>query len=138
MPDREEERDTTPKPRDFATEDTDTSAYVGVSPEYMTHAGVQNQPFAADGGEEEEREKLIQGRAAGAVSTPTEHKGQSTQGGGSSTELVYSHTSGENVSPKEVNRARVHGESVAKKESQARAEHRPPPKKTAAASESNE
>ena len=121
--------------RDFATEDTDTSGYVGVSPEYMTHAGVQNQPFAAEGGDEQEREELIQGRAAGAVGKPAEHEGNSTQGGGSAP-LVYAHTSGENVEAEEVDRAKVHKSSTAKQE-----QHRPPAKKAAApaaSSSSNE
>lgn len=121
--------------RDFATEDTDKSAYVGVSPEYMTHAGVQNQPFAAEGGAEQEREDRILGRAAGAVGADGPHEGQQTQGGGSAP-TVYAATSGDNVQPEEVDRAKVHSRSVAKKESQAKAEHRPPPRSTSAAADS--
>lgn len=120
--------------RNVAVEDNDTSAYVGVSSEYMTYAGVQNQPFAAEEGAEKAREDRILGRAAGAVGSDPEHKGQQTQGGGSNLPTVYSHTSGDNVTPEEVDRAKVHGESRKKEKAAAEKPAQRPPVKQAAAS----
>jgi hypothetical protein len=43
----------------YATEDTDVTHYLGTSPEYMTHADVLNQPFAAEDGPEAEALKIL-------------------------------------------------------------------------------
>jgi hypothetical protein len=81
----------------YATEDTDTSAYIGVSPEYMTHADVTTQPFRAEEGPEDEVLDILQGGMAVAP-TPDPKKNDTSVGGGSLSESVYTATSGEDFS----------------------------------------
>jgi hypothetical protein len=81
----------------YATENTDTSAYIGVSPEYMTHADVTTQPFKAEEGPEAELLDTLQGGLA--VAAPPDAKAsEATAGGGSSAESIYTATSGEDFS----------------------------------------
>ena len=81
----------------FAVEDNDTSAYVGVAPEYMTYAEDLNKPFKAEGGVEQELEdKLIEQPTL--VSPVVVDEGNPTEGGGSSQEVVFTALSGENFS----------------------------------------
>ena len=87
--------------RDFATEDTDTSAYIGVSPEYMTHANDTEMPLTADEGPElEALEKLTSGFAV--QKAPEAGEVKQTVGTGSSAESIYTATSGEDFSSEEV------------------------------------
>ncbi len=81
----------------FATEDTDTSAYVGTAQEYMTHAEVLNQPFKADGGVEQDLEERLTQQPT-LVAPITEPEENQTEGGGSSQEVIYTALSGENFS----------------------------------------
>lgn len=84
----------------YATEDTDTSGYVGVSPEYMTYADDRQKPFAAEGGAlAEVEEKAKQATPVRDVSVKDNNQ---TEGGGTSHESVYSATSGEDFTPEKV------------------------------------
>lgn len=80
----------------YATEDTDTSGYVGVSAEYMTHADVRQRPFRADGGTEQRAEEYALGDAP-KVRKPVKVTGKSSQPT-QNEELVYTATSGEDYS----------------------------------------
>lgn len=87
----------------YAVEDNDTSAYIGVSPEYMTYANETEKPLNAQKGVLKKlEEKARQGSAVGEVA-PRESK--QTLGGGSNRELVYSATSGEDFTAEKVDRA---------------------------------
>ena len=79
----------------YATEDTDTSAYVGVSQEYMTHANETEKPFDFDGVEGDSVEAMTKNTFA--VGTVEEKEGKQTLGGGSLGESVVTATSGENL-----------------------------------------
>lgn len=81
----------------FTVEDNDTSAYVGVSPEYMTYADDTHKPLRADGGVEADREARIFDTVPVVATPATEVFDQdtSTQGAGASSDLVYTAASGE-------------------------------------------
>jgi hypothetical protein len=78
----------------YAVEDNDTSAYVGVNPEYATYANETERPFRAEEGTAERyfEDQLTSPKkfavGAGVQSQPTE-------GGGSSVPLLYPDVSGE-------------------------------------------
>lgn len=82
-------------PRDFTTEDTDTTNYVGVSPEYMTHASPTEAPLRGEDSIETKVEDELFSQ------TPPVNKTEQTQeslqivGTGSADPLVYATTSGE-------------------------------------------
>lgn len=81
----------------FATETTDTSDYIGVSEEYMTHANDTEKPYAAEEGAELEALELqTSGLAVQKPAEPAESK--TTLGTGSSAESIYTASSGENFS----------------------------------------
>lgn len=110
---RQEEGDPTPPARlvggvtavhsPYAVNGNDTSAYVGVSPEYMTYANETEKPLRAASGVEKEREDAaladVPVVAQAAVSKLDGN--HATQGGGSSTDLVYTQHSGEDFTAKE-------------------------------------
>jgi len=119
----------------YALEDNDTSAYVGVSPEYMNYANETEKPLRADGGPQQRAEEEALG--FGAVSTSSTPEGEQTEGGGSTRELVYSATSGEDWVPEVVDREKVHAQ--AEKDAAARESGETParqPAKKAAATKS--
>lgn len=86
----------------FATKDNDTSAYVGVSPEYMTYADDTQKPLRAQGGVEGKLEEAVfAGAPAVRIATATPEN-TATQGDGASDESVYTANSGEGFTPKVV------------------------------------
>lgn len=94
----------------FATEDTDTSEYVGVSPEYMTYADDRQKPFAAEDGPLAELEDKA--KQATPVREVVAKADNQTEGGGSTYESVYSATSGEDFSAETVKSTGLDGGSV--------------------------
>lgn len=89
----------------WATEDTDTSEYRGVSPEYMTHANETEKPLAADGGPEAEAQKRLEMGVAGVRKTVDPRGEIVTAVGVSDRETVNTATSGESYSAKLVDAA---------------------------------
>lgn len=97
----------------YKVEDNDTSAYRGVSPEYMTYADDRQKPFDAEEGVWADAEKaMTQGSAVSKPAPVLEPK--PTVGGGSSQEVVYSATSGEGYTAELVDREKVHAEETAR------------------------
>ncbi len=94
-------RSTTGEPTEvyapFAAKGNDTSAYVGVSPEYMTYADDTHKPLRADDGVEAKREARVLDAApvVAAGATTALDADTSTQGAGNSSDLVYTGASGE-------------------------------------------
>lgn len=89
----------------YAVEDNDTSAYVGVSPEYMTYASDTEKPLRADGGVEGDLEEAVLDGSKFAVGTVTPvatDADTSTVGSGASSDLVYTATSGEGFTAEKV------------------------------------
>jgi len=79
----------------FAVEGNDTTNFVGVSPEYMTYAGVGGQPLRADGGVLAEVEgDIFDNPPVVKVAAPPAES-TATQGAGTSSEPVYTATSGQ-------------------------------------------
>lgn len=94
----------------YKVEDNDTSAYVGVSPEYMTYANDTEKPLAAEEGPEADAEELLlKGSAVGKDADPESNE---TLGGGSNGELLYPASSGENWQSEVVDREAVHKEAA--------------------------
>lgn len=88
----------------YAVEGNDTSAYVGVSPEYMTYANDTEKPLKAESGPQAELEKqLTSGFAVGKVA---DVKSKQTLGGGSLHETVYPATSGEDFTSEQTDGAK--------------------------------
>lgn len=86
----------------YAVEGNDTSAYVGVSAEYMTYANETDRPFRAESGTEKVREEAALSNPT-PVRVGTTLEGEQTQGQGSTGETVYTATSGEGfVAPQAV------------------------------------
>jgi hypothetical protein len=83
----------------FAVEGNDTSAYVGVSPEYMTYANDTEKPYRAEDGVEAEVEADVLDNPP-LVRVADEVSGEQTQGGGSTQESIYTATSGEGYQSK--------------------------------------
>lgn len=81
----------------YAVEDNDTSAYVGVNPEYMTYANDTEKPLRAEGGVEGDREAAVfdSPPAVGLPSPNSTDEDTATAGSGASSDLVYTATSGE-------------------------------------------
>jgi hypothetical protein len=81
----------------FAVEGNDTSAYVGVSPEYMTYASETEAPSRATEGVEGQREARALDAPPVVAAAPTTalDEDTSTQGSGASSDLVYTAASGE-------------------------------------------
>lgn len=82
----------------YATENTDTSAYVGVNPEYMTYANDTEKPLRADDGVEKALEEVVLDGSkvvvGGTAQTATDAD-TTTGGSGASSDLVYTGSSGE-------------------------------------------
>ena len=94
----------------FAVEDNDTSAYIGVAPEYMTYAEDLNKPFKAEGSAEGDdasaevarEEKLL--KSTPLVQPRAEQpEAEQTEGGGSTQETIGTALSGENFSSEVAN-----------------------------------
>lgn len=81
--------------RDFATEDTDTSNYVGVSPEYMTSASATEVPLRGEGGVEAEVEDELMSNTPPVNDITKEVEGKQIVGTGSKEPLIGPSTSGE-------------------------------------------
>lgn len=88
----------------YATETTDTSQYVGVSPEYMTHASDTEKPLPFGGVEAKSVEQTLGAKGNFAVSPEPEYAGKQVVGGGSTVESVYTGTSGEVATAEKVDR----------------------------------
>lgn len=77
----------------FAVEGNDTSAYIGVSPEYATYSDSAFKPMRGDGGPEEEAvDKNTVNLRVNKIVKPVES--QQVEGVGSTDPLIYSETSG--------------------------------------------
>jgi hypothetical protein len=98
-------------PRDFATEDTDTTNYVGVSPEYMTHANSTEAPLRGEDSIETKVEDELFSQTPPVNKTEVEREGQQIIGTGSGDPLVYPTTSGD-VWTQDVNEGKVKQEDV--------------------------
>jgi hypothetical protein len=94
----------------YAVEGNDTSAYVGVSPEYMTYSDDTQKPLNAEEGPEADAEELARKGSAVGSNGPVESN--PTLGGGSNAELVYSATSGEDWTAETVDRKKVYDEQA--------------------------
>lgn len=78
----------------YVVEDNDTSAYVGVNPEYATYGTEQDRPYrAGEGTAERYFEDQITAPKKFAVAAP--FGSNQTEGGGSSVPLLYPDVSGE-------------------------------------------
>lgn len=78
----------------YAVEGNDTSAYVGVNPEYATYGTEQDRPYqAGEGSAERYFEDQLLSPKKFAVAAPFNSK--QTEGGGSSVPLLYPDVSGE-------------------------------------------
>lgn len=86
----------------YAVEDNDTSAYLGVAPEYMTYAEDLNKPFKAEGSADDEaevaREEKLISQTPLVAPRPATPEANQTEGGGSTQETVGTALSGENFS----------------------------------------
>lgn len=81
--------------REYATEDTDDSNYVGVSPEYMTHANDTEKPLRGDEGVEAEIEDELFASAPPVNKTEAVVESNQIAGTGSTDPLLYPSTSGQ-------------------------------------------
>ena len=114
-----ETRSTTGEPVEvyapFAVEGNDTSGYVGVSPEYMTYASETEKPMRAKSGVEAKREEraLDSVPVVAAPATSDLDADTSTQGGGNSSDLIYTASSGEKFTAKKAVAAGEGGEAPA-------------------------
>jgi hypothetical protein len=84
----------------YATEDTDTTHYRGVSPEYMTHASDTEKPMQADEGAEAEALKRLSGGVADVRRTTDLRSEPVVEVGVTAGETVNTATSGEAYSAK--------------------------------------
>lgn len=95
-----ESRTVVPQPVDvyapFAVKGNDTTNFVGVSPEYMTYAGVGGKPLRAEGdGPLAQVEAEIFDNSPVVKVTASPKEDTTTQGEGAGSELVYTATSGQ-------------------------------------------
>lgn len=84
----------------YATEEHDTSGYLGVSSEYMQYANETEKPLTADEGAEAEALKRLQGGVANVRKTVDLRAEPTTEVGVASGETVNTATSGEGYSAK--------------------------------------
>lgn len=85
----------------YAVEGNDTSAYLGVSTEYMTYASETDRPMRAEGNVDDDPEVAAEERyyeTATPVLVLPAVESQQTTGAGSLHETVYTATSGEDYS----------------------------------------
>jgi hypothetical protein len=87
--------------RDYTGDGNDTSAYVGVNPEYMNYANETDRPYQAGEGSAE-RELEDQLKSGHAVAEPVDGTSNQTDGGGSTVPLVYAEVSGSDFENYEV------------------------------------
>jgi hypothetical protein len=84
----------------YATETTDTSGYLGVSPDYMTYSHDTDKPLTADEGPEAEALKRLQGGVAGVRKFVDLRAEPSTAVGVAASESLNTAVSGESYSAK--------------------------------------
>ena len=84
----------------YATEEHDTSGYLGVSPEYMQYANETDKPLTADEGPEAEALKRLQGGVAGVRKTVDLRSEPATEVGVVASESLNTAVSGEGYSAK--------------------------------------
>lgn len=96
--------------RDFTGDGNDTSAYVGVSAEYMNYASPGDRPYRA--GEDSALGRLEDQLTSGAaVAAPVDPVSNQTDGGGSTVPLVYAEFSGEDFTNRVVTAEEAKAES---------------------------
>lgn len=87
------------EPKSYETETTDSTDYVGVDREYMTHADDRQRPYAADGGVQQVVEdKLLADENFGYMGDQPSQPSNQIVGSGSSQQHIVPGTSGAGVS----------------------------------------
>lgn len=84
----------------YATDEHDTSGYLGVSSEYMQYANETDKPLTADEGPEAEALKRLQGGVAGVRKTVDLRSDPATEVGVAASESLNTAVSGEGYSAK--------------------------------------